>query len=273
MTRRGERPLDPSVSGQPDARPDVIARHAAAAFPPAEAVERDGWLLRATPGLPRGRLNSALPLAPRPPLASALAFYAQRGLAAQVQATSTHPELGAQLDALGWGARWPTSVLVRDLARRPVPAADAVLLDAPTPRWLAAWARAEGREEADVEAHRALVLSRLPQPTTFALAGADAAVGIGVAHGTGGLAGLFCVAVDPARRRAGLGTRLVQALLGWAAGHGATTAYLEVERRNAPAQALYARLGFSEAYGYVHRLAPPAGPPRADRAARADSSH
>ena len=56
----------------------------AAAWPASIAQERDGWLLRATPGVPRGRLNSALPLARDPDLAVVEAFYAVHGLPAQV---------------------------------------------------------------------------------------------------------------------------------------------------------------------------------------------
>jgi ribosomal protein S18 acetylase RimI-like enzyme len=79
----------------------------------------------------------------------------------------------------------------------------------------------------------------------------DAAVGIAVE--SDGLVGLFCLAVDPARRRGGLGTALVRALL---AGADAGSAYLQVEESNAPAVAMYQRLGFREAYRYCHRVAP-----------------
>jgi ribosomal protein S18 acetylase RimI-like enzyme len=72
----------------------------------------------------------------------------------------------------------------------------------------------------------------------------------------GDRAGLFCIAVDPARRRRGLGATIVRALCGWAHARGAREAYLEVERRNAPAVALYRSLGFTVAYDYVHRVAP-----------------
>jgi ribosomal protein S18 acetylase RimI-like enzyme len=78
-------------------------------------------------------------------------------------------------------------------------------------------------------------------------------VAVGIAVEADGLVGLFCLAVDPARRRAGLGTALVRSLL---AASGASVAYLQVEENNAPAVALYTRLGFAEAYRYCHRIAP-----------------
>lgn len=52
------------------------------------------------------------------------------------------------------------------------------------------------------------------------------------------------IAVDPALRRRGLATQLMRHVLGDAAASGARRATLEVRRSNAPALALYERLGF-----------------------------
>ena len=122
------------------------------------------------------------------------------------------------------------------------------MADRATPEWLAAWARCEpGR---DVEAHAGTVFTRLAGRATFARSD-DVAVGIAVEDR--GLVGLFCLAVDPRWRRTGRGTEMVRALLSRAA---ASTAYLQVEEANAPAVAMYERLGFVEAYRYCHRVAP-----------------
>jgi ribosomal protein S18 acetylase RimI-like enzyme len=99
-----------------------------------------------------------------------------------------------------------------------------------------------------VEAHARTVLSLLAGRARFARMD-DAAVGIAVEGG--GLVGLFCLAVDPSQRRAGLGTAMVRGLL--ATSH-ASAAYLQVEESNAPAIGLYARLGFVQAYRYCHRI-------------------
>lgn len=120
--------------------------------------------------------------------------------------------------------------------------------DHASPTWLEAWSRCEpGR---DVEAHARTVFARLRGRAGFARV-AEQAVAIAVADD--GLLGLFCVAVDPALRRTGLGTRLMRTLL---ARSGADRAYLQVDARNAAAIAMYAGLGFTQAYAYCHRSAP-----------------
>jgi ribosomal protein S18 acetylase RimI-like enzyme len=67
--------------------------------------------------------------------------------------------------------------------------------------------------------------------------------------------GLRGIEVDPALRRQGLGLAVVDALLEWGAERGATTAYLQVVGDNAPAIAMYERLGFETHHAYRY-LAP-----------------
>ena len=229
---------------------------------PASITERldGGWVLRATPGLDRGRSNHALTpcrelSASELPgaIAAVQAFARRHGIHAGIQVSplSWHATLQGELDRRGWQTRWPVLVLAAardaevwsDSGQGPLEWADRA-----TPEWLAAWARCEpGR---DVEAHAQTVFPRLAGRATFGRFG-ESAVGIAVEGDD--LVGLFCLAVDPACRRSGLGTALVRGLL---AGSGASVAYLQVEERNAPAVALYKRLGFGEAYRYCHRTEP-----------------
>jgi ribosomal-protein-alanine N-acetyltransferase len=53
------------------------------------------------------------------------------------------------------------------------------------------------------------------------------------------------LAVAPERRRAGIASALLKAVMAEGARHGARRAMLEVRRSNDPARELYARLGFS----------------------------
>ena len=258
-----------SVTSSPSTPAELVCRldaHAVSAWP-ATVTERvdGGWVLRATPGLDRARSNHALTpcreLRPDEiPTAIALVeSFARRHriwAGIQVSPLSAHGELMRALDRRGWGTRMSVRVLAaeREQGVWSEPSFDGMrspLLeraDHATPEWLDAWARCEpGR---DVEAHAGTVFRELGGRATFARFD-DAAVGIAVDHD--GLVGLFCLAVDPTRRRSGLGTKLVRALL---AGARAGTAYLQVEHANAAAVALYERLGFAEAYRYCHRVAP-----------------
>ncbi|MCL2462452.1 MAG: GNAT family N-acetyltransferase [Defluviitaleaceae bacterium] len=69
-----------------------------------------------------------------------------------------------------------------------------------------------------------------------------------------GYAGLYFVAVDAEHRRRGFGHDICQALLNGAAKAGAKGAYLQVSADNAPAMALYEKLGFGLCYRYWYRV-------------------
>jgi len=72
------------------------------------------------------------------------------------------------------------------------------------------------------------------------------AAGFALGRAVADEAELLTLAVPPARRRAGIGSRLLAAFLAAAAERGATSAFLEVAADNAAALALYRRHGFSE---------------------------
>jgi GNAT superfamily N-acetyltransferase len=252
------------VTSSRDTPADLIRRleaHAVDAWPATVSERVDGgWVLRATPGLDRGRSNHALP--PCRPLwaneipaavARVEAFAERHGIPVGIQVSplSLHGALQRELDRRGWGRRWPVLVLAARRSPEVWSASDGSSVERfehASPEWLSTWARCEpGR---DVEAHARTVFTRLAGRATFARLEDDA---VGIAVDYDGLVGLYCLAVDPERRRSGLGTALVRALLAHA---DAEVAYLQVEESNAPAIGLYERLGFTEAYRYCHRVAP-----------------
>ena len=81
-------------------------------------------------------------------------------------------------------------------------------------------------------------------------------IAVALAISDNDLAGILDVAVDPAARRRGIGIDLVATALRHTAHKGARTGWLQVEADNAAGRALYARLGFTEAYRYVYRAPP-----------------
>lgn len=241
-------------------QPDLVCRlerHAVEAWPATVSERVDGgWILRATPGLDRGRSNHALTpcraldASELPDAIARVETFAQHHrihAGIQVSPLSLHGTLMSELDRRGWGTRWPVLVLAAPIARVE-DEGDLEVADRATPDWLATWTRCEpGR---DVESHARTVFPLLAGRATFARVGDGSAVGIAVEDD--GIVGLFCLAVDPARRREGIGTAVVRALLARSA---ASIAYLQVESSNAPAIGLYERLGFGEAYRYCHRVA------------------
>jgi len=68
--------------------------------------------------------------------------------------------------------------------------------------------------------------------------------------------GLSLIEVAPQAQRRGLARHVMAGLAGWAAGHGARRAYLQVEADNDAALALYATLGFTTHHRYVNLATP-----------------
>jgi N-acetylglutamate synthase len=83
---------------------------------------------------------------------------------------------------------------------------------------------------------------------------ADQVVACGMARVSGNWAGLFNMRTASEWRGRGIAGHLVQSLLHWAVGLGATQAFLQVEQGNAPALALYSKHGFNVRYDYHYRV-------------------
>jgi GNAT superfamily N-acetyltransferase len=86
------------------------------------------------------------------------------------------------------------------------------------------------------------------------LDGQTVAVGRGTVDA--GWLGVMAVEVDEAYRRHGLATAIMAALWHWGAAHGASRSYLQVWASNAPAVALYEKLGYWVHHDYEHRTEP-----------------
>ena len=70
------------------------------------------------------------------------------------------------------------------------------------------------------------------------------------------------VTVDDAYRRQGLATAVMAGLGAWARERGRHSCVLQTAGDNAPALALYERLGFTEHHRYHYRLGPVPDPAR-----------
>jgi len=227
------------------------------AMPALETGFFEGWVVRSARGV-TGRANSASAFAPWAAPVEAVhpsieALYGARGLKPRFRLTPLAPAASADLlRAAGYEEESGALVMTG-----PVPAGradDGVVLSAMSDRaWIAAYARAAGRfgpAEQDIlgEMHRVI------QPATaFARIVEDGRI---VAHGMAvverGTLSLHEIGTQPEARRRGLAQRVIAALSHWGRERGAREAFLQVGPENAPAIALYARLGFATLYDYTY---------------------
>lgn len=248
---------------------EAIERRAFDAWPAEETASLDGWCLRAMRGVSR-RANSVWPgdatgsMSLEARIERAEPWYASRGLrpAFQLSPLSKPSGIEAALEARGYIVEAPVSIQVASAravaaeAPRVAARVDAELTD----DWFEISAR-RGRFAAVSDVYRGL-LGRLGARARYALAyvdGKPAGVGLGVvgtALGEGCL-GVFSMLSLPAGRRRGAAQALLAALAARAVAEGVDRMYLQVERDNAPALALYARASFREAYGYHYRVRGP----------------
>jgi ribosomal protein S18 acetylase RimI-like enzyme len=249
----------------------VAARH----WRGTEEERLGGWLLRAAEGF-TGRANSALPLGdPGLPLDGALdavvSWYRDRGLPPMIAVplpldeASPGREIDQSLSERSWTTRpGPAFVMVTDLsdgaspihghAARELPRDAAFRVDAePDQAWLARYHyRGQDRQPAVMRD----VLTSAPVQAFASIRIGDDVLAIARLSIADGWAGITAVEVDPARRRAGLGSALTGAVCAEAARRDISRVFLQVEAGNAAAIALYERSGFRYSHRYHYRVAP-----------------
>lgn len=242
----------------------LIERYAAEAWPAAEAREEDGWLLRHTPGVPRRRSNSALPLTRGEALLTALSrvedFYSTRGMpiAVQVAPAEEHTALDVLLAERGYRRDAATLVCVTPTGAvltgtRPAVPLGVTVVEHPTRQWLDAYVALDGHDNSHEAADQ--ILSRIPGPAAYlSVEHGDRVVGMGLIVTAPGCAGVFCMATHPDHRRKGIATAILHVGARWAAARGAEELYLQVMDDNHAARQLYDRVGFRVSHTYHYRL-------------------
>lgn len=240
--------------------PDDLERLAARTWRGLEEEPFGDWLLRASGGF-TGRANSALVVGDPPlPLPEAIAavahWYAARGLRPMAQVPLPGAERAdAAFAVAGWGTVEDVLVLTASLDGWAEPQHQVDLAPEPDDAWLTGYryrgtplppVAREVLRGADEPVFAAVRLDPQPAPLAAVARGAVA----------GGWLAVTAVTVDERYRRRGLATTVMAALGSWGRERGARSCLLQVVESNAPALALYARLGFTEHHRYHYRLGP-----------------
>jgi ribosomal protein S18 acetylase RimI-like enzyme len=224
----------------------------------------DGWLLRFSPGkAKRARCINAvaegrLPLAHKLELARAV--YAEANLPLLVRITPfTLPRtLDAALARLGMATLDDTRVMVcpdlASIAEAPLPSGTTLLRVGHEP-FAHAVGQLRGSPLSQRQAHaQRLALAPLPFDAYLLKRDEDGQVlACGQFAREAELVGLYDVFTSPPARGRGLAQALCRRLLCLARERGARVGYLQVDSDNAPARAVYRRLGFADAYAYHYR--------------------
>ena len=230
----------------------------------------DGWLLRAAPGYPFRRCNSALAyggasIGLETRIGMVEDFYAARGLPARFQVSPAALPVGLDdvLETRGYVIEEPTLVLVADTARvveRTGRDAGAVTVgEGIDEYWVAEYASAFGDDETGRGRLRAYghMLGHLgPAVATAVLPIDETPAAVGLAVLERGWTGVYAMGTRREARRRGAATAVLHALARWAHDGGAPRMYLQVEVTNDGARQLYTRAAFETAYRYHYRTRP-----------------
>ena len=229
------------------------------AWPSPRRIIHRGWALYFAAGH-TGRANSANAVIPLATIDEATidmveAEYRRQGLPPQFRLTPLSPPgLGGRLADRGYRIASESKVLFRSLDDIQVGSPDAAVRvqDRLDQAWMDAYRRMVPVPEPEMPALLSILngIAVRPRFATLWQDGQPVAACLSVLDR--GWAGFYKVACRPDRRGQGLPRRLMTDMMARAAGEGAVGAYLQVGAANAPALALYARLGFRHLYDYAY---------------------
>jgi len=231
------------------------------AWAPLQSMNYDGWVIRVANGYTK-RANAIHPLYPsKKSLDEKIAFceklYRVRGLPTTFKLTSASQPHG--LDAIlverSYEPDPEVSVQTFALAEvNDVISADVVIQSAPSEAWQAAFQRMQNLSAAQVVSLAQMLANILPERAFASIKVGEEIIACGLGVDQSGYVGLFDIVTDAKFRKRGYGRLIVENLLAWGKGQGATTAYLQVMLDNAPALHLYEKIGFEERYRYWYRI-------------------
>lgn len=229
------------------------------AWPARSTLLVEGWVCRLNGGFTKraNSVNAAVPGAVVEGVRKAAeALYRAHGLPCIFRVSPlAAPEADQVLDRAGYTFFDPSWVARVALASTTMPGAVDVA-STPSEEWLDGFAAANGVRPADRAIHHSMVRSIALTCGFAILRHRGEAIGFALAVVERGAVGFYDVVVTPDHRGRGHGHVLMQALMAWGEGQGASVGYLQVREQNHGARRLYAGLGFEDLYRYHYRMPP-----------------
>jgi len=231
------------------------------AWPALLSEELDGWELRSSLGFTK-RANSVQPFATSrhsllDKVVACEAWYEARALPTIFRLTRfSDPGLDALLESRRYQLIDRTDVLFTPIARPWGPLPDAEFVELGPEDWLTVYAEFTGADRMGLGPMRAILERTRDRHVLGAVASrsSSSVAACGVAVLDRDLLGLFDLVTAESQRRSGYGAALMAHLGAWGLARGAEGAYLQVVCENAPALALYRKLGFASSYDYWYRV-------------------
>lgn len=227
------------------------------AYPGVQMLHYDGWVLCLSPGR-WWRASSVQIMQPSlllldEKIAGCEAVYSAHGKRTVFKLTrQSQAEIEPALIARGYARDAETSVqtMAFQSAESPADFADVTFTPVPDEAYKAAFFEihqlAEDERGPWERIQQGVLLPRVY--LRLQAGGETVAVALGVLER--GWLGVFGMGVVAKERKHGHAQHMARALLAWGAAHGATHSYLQVMLNNPAALALYAGLGYHEAYRY-----------------------
>ena len=235
---------------------DRLLAALSASWPPARSWRFGAWTLR--DGAGGGKRVSAATAETEVGASDVALLSANAAAAGRPALVMVRPgecALDALLDAEAWRALDPTVFYAAEVETLAGPLPSAAIFTAGEPLAVMRGIWAAG----GIGPNRLAVMDRVGTPKACLLAQlGDRAAGAGFVAVAGAIAMVHALEVPERHRRSGAGTLLMRAAANWGRASGATHIALAVTEANAPARALYARLGMIEVGGYQYRVQDPA---------------
>ena len=229
------------------------------ALPALQTQLWDGWVLRFSGGY-TNRANSvnllypsALPFEEKIPFCERI--YTAQGLPTVFKITDAAPiGLDAHLAARGYEIVTPTRVFTCTAPPTGEYHSDVIITKGMGAAWREAYFRLNKTDPRMIPTASAMMDNIKGNSLCAKIVMEGKTIACGMCVEERGYAGLYDIVVDPAHRRRGLACMLCKSLLIEAAENGANAFYLQVVANNAPAIALYEKLGFAPGYSYHYRV-------------------